>query len=334
MVEEYVMKILCRSFILLTIIVLGFPSQMYAQQNEENQAEQIIISYMEVQEINIELYTDEYARFMKGILLGEHPELTGEESEFIKSEEELNNLIEYATQNLDLSDFQQYSEPKAQEVSPLLTENEIQSQTASGFRASAIAYAYLWSTQGAASRNSDYPDFEDDDCTNFVSQAMKAGGFREIGSGDGCKHEETNVEWYVEANDSPPLTCLGNFRNWEWSTTWSATWPFRDYFAYQNNFAVELGWTTSHTTTKDVLSPGDVIQLQAKDDMDVWLTYHTMIATMEDADEIYVTYHSNGEGLDEVDKPLSSILTSDSHRYMLVKINFPYGIYLPTVTRE
>jgi len=90
---------------------------------------------------------------------------------------------------------------------------------------------------------------------------MEAGGFRKVGSGDGCTHEETSVEWYVEANLSPPLWCLGDFRNWEWSTSWSVPWPFRDYFAHQNSYATVPGWTTDVLTAKYYLSPGDVVQL-------------------------------------------------------------------------
>jgi hypothetical protein len=55
-----------------------------------------------------------------------------------------------------------------------------------------------------------------------------------------------------------------------------------------------------------------------------------MIATMEDDNELYVTYHSNAGGLDEVDKPLSSIPTGSSQRYVLVTILYPM-VYLPIV---
>ena len=53
-----------------------------------------------------------------------------------------------------------------------------------------------------------------------------------------------------------------------------------------------------------------------------------MIVTDEDANDLYVTYHTNNVGLDEVDKPLSSI-DLDLDRFMLVKIKFPHLIFLP-----
>ncbi|PKO21039.1 MAG: hypothetical protein CVU38_16855 [Chloroflexi bacterium HGW-Chloroflexi-1] len=197
-------------------------------------------------------------------------------------------------------------------------------------RSNAIAYAYQWSTSGGTSRNPVYPDFGVDDCTNFVSQAMKAGGFVESGSGDGCKHESTSTEWYVDSNPSPPWWCLGDFRNWEWSTSWTVPWPFRDYFAYQNSYAISHGWTTSVSTARYYLSPGDVVQLQYEDDGD-WISFHTMIVTDEDANELYVTYHSNAGGYDEVDKPLSSVDLGSNKRFVLVEIKFPELIYLPLI---
>jgi hypothetical protein len=55
-----------------------------------------------------------------------------------------------------------------------------------------------------------------------------------------------------------------------------------------------------------------------------------MIVTDESESEIYVTYHSNGQGLDEVDKPLSTIPTGSSQRYLLVKILYR-EIFIPVV---
>lgn len=75
------------------------------------------------------------------------------------------------------------------------------------------------------------------------------------------------------------------------------------------------------------------MQLQFEEETDVWTSYHTMIVTNEDNEELYVTYHSNASGNDEVDKPLSSIDLGTNRRFMLVEIHFPILIYLPTITR-
>jgi hypothetical protein len=159
---------------------------------------------------------------------------------------------------------------------------------------------------------------------------MRAGGFLLKGSGDGCKYEDTSTEWYVFPNPSPPLWCLGDNRDWEWSYSWSLPWEFRDYFAYQNDYATVPGWTTSVSTAKYHLDPGDIVQLEYDSGGGNWETYHTMIVTDEDANDLYVTYHTNNEGLDEVDKPLSSIDLGPD-RFMLVKIKFPHMIFQPLI---
>lgn len=200
-------------------------------------------------------------------------------------------------------------------------------------RLQAILYAYQWSAPENAIRNPDYPDFGVDDCTNFVSQSMIAGGFIEIGSGDGCKHEITNTEWYVESNPSPSIFCTGDFRDWEWSTSWSVPDPFRYYFAYENSYVISHGWTTSVSTAKYYLSTGDVIQLQY-DDNGTWVGYHTMIITDEDATDLFVTYHSNAGGFDEVDKPLSSISLPSGRRFVLVEILYPWQLFLPLILQN
>lgn len=325
------MKLTKTCLVLFALASLIIAQVVLAQQDGETPAEQIILAYIKARGLNIQPATEEYTELMKGILLGEHPDLTGEDSVFIESETEWNDVIDYAARHI-ASSIMAVAEPVVEEARSPVT---IVTQQAQGEanRANAIAYAYEWSESGNAKRNPAYPDFGADDCTNFISQAMEAGGFRKVGSGDGCTHEETTVEWYVEANPSPPLWCLGNFRDWEWSTSWSVPWPFRDYFAYQNSYATVPGWTTDVFTAKYYLSPGDVVQLQVPDGED-WVTYHTMIVTMEDENELYVTYHSNASGLDEVDKPLSSIPAGPSQRYVLVKINFPAQVYLPLVMKR
>jgi len=55
-----------------------------AQQDGETPAEQIILAYIKARGLNIQPATEEYSKLMKGILLGEHPGLTGEDSVFIE----------------------------------------------------------------------------------------------------------------------------------------------------------------------------------------------------------------------------------------------------------
>ena len=45
-----------------------------------------------------------------------------------------------------------------------------------------------------------------------------------------------------------------------------------------------------------------------------------MIVTMQDDDRLYVTYHSNIDGMDEVNRPLDEIDTDPTHRYVLIQM--------------
>jgi len=46
--------------------------------------------------LKIELSSKEYYQLMKGILLGEHPELTSKESAIISNEQDRNLVLDYA----------------------------------------------------------------------------------------------------------------------------------------------------------------------------------------------------------------------------------------------
>lgn len=330
------MNIIKLALVLSVIIGVMFNlSYGFGADISSKSAEQIISSFIDAKGMDVQQDTEEYTMLMRRIVWEEYPELTGNSSVFVRSQEELDNVLDYAWEHSGYRNlYRGHNEIIFEEA--VLTESNLEQQvtmllSSSHGRSNAIAYAYKWSEAGTNTHhNPDYPDYGLDDCTNFVSQAMRAGGFLMSGSGDGCKQEDTNVEWYIYPNPSPPLWCLGSFRNWEWSTTWTVPWPFRDYFAYQNSYAVSPGWTTSVFVAKSHLSPGDVIQLQYEDNGE-WISFHTMIVTQEDANDLYVTYHSNASGYDEVDKPLSSIDLGTNKRFVLVRIIYRELVYLPLV---
>lgn len=107
---------------IITIGIIGVLLFLFAlrprKSPEEQRAEEIILAYIAEKGLNIRPGTEKYAQFMKGILLGEHPDLTGKDSVFIESPEELDYIINYATQHMNLRQFRKYKEPEAQEVQP------------------------------------------------------------------------------------------------------------------------------------------------------------------------------------------------------------------------
>jgi hypothetical protein len=64
-------------------------------------------------------------------------------------------------------------------------------------RAAAVAYAHKWSCNGPSScRNSFYQDLGGEDCTNFVSQALLAGGVTETKVGPSYE------QWWYDSKES------------------------------------------------------------------------------------------------------------------------------------
>lgn len=102
-------------FVGVVIVLLLVMQKMHKTQSEQR-AEQIILGYIEAKGLNIQRGTEEYTQLMKGILLGEHPDLTGENSRFIRDEIERDYIIDYAARHLDLRNRKNYKEPDVEEA--------------------------------------------------------------------------------------------------------------------------------------------------------------------------------------------------------------------------
>lgn len=69
---------------------------------EERWAEQTIRAYIDTAQLDITYCSAHYNAFLKGILLGDIPELTNPPSAFIKNGAESQIILEYAAQNFRL----------------------------------------------------------------------------------------------------------------------------------------------------------------------------------------------------------------------------------------
>lgn len=77
-------------------------------------------------------------------------------------------------------------------------------------RAAAVAYAHQWSCNGTTScRNSAYQDLGGEDCTNFVSQALLAGGVTQTKVGYGYEQW-----WYDGYEDWWPYGDIHRSHSW------------------------------------------------------------------------------------------------------------------------
>lgn len=300
--------------LVFTVLVLGmvFATNVFSQGSDDAKGEELVDEFLKEKGILTEKGTEEYMQLMKGILLGDYPELTGDGLEYAVSQEDLDAILKYATEQMSPLFVGYPIEAETQEALPESDNSDNQNPSESTLaynRTNAINYATTWWN----GQNSSYPDFGSNDCTNFISQAMKAGGFSMYGTGDGCRDENTQTEWYVKSKN-PPIWCLGSNRKWEWSTAWSVVYDFRRYFTYHNNYASALGWTTSASTAKSLLAPGDIVQLQMLSG-GTWVSYHNMLVTVENNSDLLMTYHST----DTLNKRLSLIPTGTTQRYFLIR---------------
>lgn len=140
--------------------------------------------------------------------------------------------------------------------------------------------------------NSNYRTYDGvgGDCTNFISQIVKAGGWAEVGSYPGDSRSD-NANWYYGS-----LTI-----------TTSYTWPAAENWYW---FAQIESKRTSHLDNIWKMLTADVLQV---DFFKTGTLSHSIFVTGRSgsgvyADELYLTYHSNNTH----NKPLSSFLASNS----------------------
>jgi len=97
--EEFAMKpqkiVLSLLFIIIGVAAVVFVVKSIPSK-EENRAREIIQNYMDTKGLEIKPGTDEYKTFMRRIMWGEFPELTGSSSGFIENPDELDYVLAYA----------------------------------------------------------------------------------------------------------------------------------------------------------------------------------------------------------------------------------------------
>ncbi|MFD0935409.1 amidase domain-containing protein [Methylobacterium trifolii] len=137
-------------------------------------------------------------------------------------------------------------------------------------RRAAAAYALKY----AINYNPNWPAYKSQDCTNFVSQALYAGGWKMVQGGFiGSRDMRA---WYSEQDDAD-----------DHSWTWSNAKAFSFYLA--NNIGVRVS-----KCDRGALALGDIVQL-----IDYNIIHHTVIVTgvlpttIRSKNAVFVTYHTN-----------------------------------------
>jgi hypothetical protein len=137
--------------------------------------------------------------------------------------------------------------------------------TASLNRSAIVNYAYRhWNNYNTSYRNFNNSGTRGGDCTNFVSQAVLAGGWPKVSGW----YRSNSVWWYNSGNQS-----------WTWIN--AHRWYL---FTRERPRASAL-------SNVSALVPGDILQVDFNRDGSI---DHTMIVTKKDSrGTVYLTYHTN-----------------------------------------
>ncbi|MBF6245200.1 amidase domain-containing protein [Nocardia elegans] len=200
-------------------------------------------------------------------------------------------------------------------------------------RAAAVAYANQW----ALGRNPEYDNHGDADCTNFVSQCLRAGGFKDEGDGGvPYMHHDESGRWYYNHHDDMPD---------DNSYSWSGAPNLHDYLLRNNpapgtpsGTEVQTGTIDSTTSQADPLAlshaglkPGDIVQYELSSGEHSGQINHTVIyvgqkpVTLPNGQTVMadvVDYHSH-ENKQVAWSLQQGDWTSFPVKYHMIKVNYP-----------
>ncbi|WP_377466952.1 amidase domain-containing protein [Populibacterium corticicola] len=142
-------------------------------------------------------------------------------------------------------------------------------------------YAIRWSLM----RNSAYRDYGTENCTNFISQALNAGGWKHVSGA------ETSVKawWYTKDKGT-------NRKKDKTSTSWVNA---EDWYRFARNESKRARIITNLNS----VVVGDIIQIKYENKKRM---NHSMVVTKKVGTKVYLSYNS----VDRLNKPLSELLAT------------------------
>ncbi|MEK7510020.1 MAG: amidase domain-containing protein [Patescibacteria group bacterium] len=150
----------------------------------------------------------------------------------------------------------------------------------------AVNYARAWTQNGTVTRNPQYSFYNGkNDCTNFVSQVLKAGGLSYVRIDHfGWDHDDPDNWYYANSYLNPP--------SWTWGGAHNQYWHLKNWSSN-----VRRVYSTGD------LRVGDVVMWDIFPNDGTFHIGHNTVVTKIQSGIIYVTYHSN----DREDEPISTL---------------------------
>lgn len=287
------------------------------------EAQDILFEHFEKYDKHYKVGSIDYLEYLMGVLLedadkklakhpnyeqilfyaGEYVHLIDEQQVYQKPGEEQWDFTEFENKTIGKSKKENAEEE-------LELERKIQSEKSYGSNNNLFSLASTYSGTNAAKyattwyngRNSLYNNHVSD-CTNFVSQAVYAGGMamkKPTYFTNGIW--ETTSYWYSVRYSMPNYSYA-----WYESTSWVRVTDFYTYWAKTQNVVA----SSSASTIINNVNVGDVVQLKRSSDGS-W--YHSMIVTKKADGTIYLSGHTNNT----LDKPIKDIPAAE---YRVIKFS-------------
>lgn len=178
---------------------------------------------------------------------------------------------------------------------PELTTNV---RTVNGYSpTAAVSYANTWAgTPSSPIYNSDYPYYSDNDCANFVSQCLYAGGFTMHGSLRDIGTYNTTSEWYCRYI---PYEWHGNsyISGYSLTTSWCRA---KSLATYLGSKALSSTQVASNLALTNIASAGDIAFVVTANTFE---PYHAVILTSSTTFSGHTNHRTNAFTTLLFDKP-------------------------------
>lgn len=164
----------------------------------------------------------------------------------------------------------------------------------------AVSYAGKWAGDKSNEKhNPSYPYYKKKDCTNFVSQCLRAGGLSMKGSSNSIGIHASTKNWYCKYIEE----WHGNsaLKGFSLTSSWCRVSDLNSYLTAKAKAKVH---TTKVATLIKKCEAGDVVQLAHNDTGEV---YHSIIISYRTSSTAKYCAHSNAQ----TDTPVSNIPTSN-----------------------
>ncbi|MCM3005733.1 amidase domain-containing protein [Priestia koreensis] len=249
------------------------------------QGEQFVMEYLKKNNLNYSIGSPEFIEFLNGLAFEEPDKGVKTEASFDIMDAYANVYLEkldYAQSvnpDVEMKPFQLDSATKSKTIEETRLENEqknkefeeevekeYQQEKATNKVTAAASYnrsnARAYMEKYWKSYNKSYRSFSND-CTNYASQVVQAGGMRQEGQSASPGYHSTTKSWYYRSLPSYAYT---------YSTSWSVVKDFYSYWAGHKGHSHKM--FKGHKDPASYTSTGDIIILR---DQKTGIWHHTII---------------------------------------------------------